>query len=172
MGKVLLWRMRHPEATEHLRQAVALAPDYAYMHFHLGDAAMWSGRPDEALVHLDRALALDPNDHGVFLTVRGMALWMVGEPRAARATIASALRRNPSYLWGHGLNAVLQAEAGDLASERFAADTGRRLNPRFSVEHAERVLPFLQQGHRERFVRAWRDAGLPEHEVSMATARP
>jgi DNA-binding SARP family transcriptional activator/Tfp pilus assembly protein PilF len=163
-GKVLLWQMRHEEAIGHLRQAVALAPGYAYMHFHLGDALTWSGRPDEAMPHLDRALRMDPNDHGVFLTLRGMACWMVGDLAAARAALDSALRRNPSYAWAHGLLTVVRHEAGDLDGARRAAHAGHRINRRFSLQFAARVLPFLHAEHRDRHVLAWRAAGLPEHE--------
>lgn len=162
MGKVLLWQMRHDDAIGHLRQAVALAPGYAYMHFHLGDALTWCGRPDEALPHLDRALRMDPNDHGVFLTLRGMAQWMRGDALAARAAVDSALRRNPTYAWGHALLAVLLHEAGDRDGARQAAHAGRRINHSFSLQFAERVMPFLRREHRDRHLAAWREAGLPE----------
>lgn len=171
MGKVLLWRRRHAESGQHLQQAVALAPAYAYMHFHLGEWTMWCARPDESLSHLDRALRLDPNDHGVFLTVRGLALWQAGDADGAGAVLASALRRNPAYPWAHGALAVVQHEAGDLGAARRSAEIARRLNRRFSVDHAERALPWLRAEERTRFVAAWRAAGLPEHE-GRAVATP
>ena len=83
--------MEHDAALEQLRHAVEIAPSSAYAHFNLGDASMWCGRCDEALVHLDRALRLDPNDHGVFLTIRGVTLWMMGELREARGDTVVAL---------------------------------------------------------------------------------
>ena len=170
MGKVLLWRMEHAQAVEQLRQAVALAPGYAYMHFHLGDALTWCGRPGDAMPHLDRALRLDPNDHGVFLTVRGLAHWMAGDLPAAHAALASALRRNPAYAWAHGLLAVVQHESGDPDGARRSAQAGQRLNPRFSVQFADRVMPFLLSGHRRRLVEAWRAAGMPAHEGAAGGA--
>jgi DNA-binding SARP family transcriptional activator len=164
MGKVLLWQMRHREAIEHLQRAVALAPGYAYMHFHLGDAMMWCGRTGEALEHLERALRLDPNDHGVFLTVRGKAQWMAGEAGAARATLESALRRNPSYAWAHAALAVLHHEAGEPERARAAARAAREHNPRLGVRFAERVMPYFVDEHRRRVADAWRAAGIEDLE--------
>lgn len=163
-GKLLIWQHRHPEAAVPLRGAVELAPAAAYGHFHLGEWAMWCGRSQEALAHLDRALALDANDHGVFLTIRGLAMWRGGELESARRALASAITRNPGYAWAHGAMATVLSETGEAASARQAAATARRLNPRFSVDFAARILPLAEPATRERFVRAWRLAGMPARE--------
>ncbi|HXD41223.1 MAG TPA: BTAD domain-containing putative transcriptional regulator [Ramlibacter sp.] len=164
MGKVLLWRMEHEEALEQLRHAVEIAPSFAYAHFHLGDAAMWCGRCDEALAHESRALDLDQNDHGMFLTIRGFALWMMGQLGEAQAALDSAITRNPTYAWPHGALVAVHAERGDLDAARAAAATARRLNRRFSLSFAERVMPFAQAGQRRRMVEAWRIAGVAPFE--------
>ncbi|MBE0548039.1 MAG: hypothetical protein IH627_10390 [Rubrivivax sp.] len=164
MGKVLLWRARHAEALMHLERAATLAPTYAYMQFHMGDALVWCGRPEDSLVYIDRALKLNANDCGVFLTIRGMAQWMMHDAAHARATLESAIRRNPSYPWAHGMLAAVHHEAGDLASARREAHAGHRFNRRFSQHFAEHVMPFLLPEHRERVVEAWRVAGLPNEE--------
>ena len=163
-GKVLLWRMEHDAALEQLRHAVEMAPSSAYAHFNLGDATMWCGRCDEALVHLDHALRLDPNDHGVFLTIRGVTLWMMGELEEARAALTSAITRNPDYAWAHGALASVQADCGEMEAARVAAATARRLNRRFSLSFAEHVLPFRMPEHRRRQLESWRAAGMPKHE--------
>lgn len=170
MGKVLLWQSRHDEALGHLRQSVAAAPWYAYAHFHLGDALTWCGRPDEALEHLEQALRLDLNDHGVFLTLSGMAHWMRGDSDAARAALDSALRRNPEYCWAHGLLAAVQHEAGEHEAARRSAAEGRRLNRRFSLDFAARVLPYRMPQHRHRLLEAWRSAGMPAAEGAFGSA--
>jgi hypothetical protein len=116
------------------------------------------------LAYIDRALKLNANDCGVFLTIRGMAQWMAHDAGRARATFESAIRRNPSYPWAHGMLAVVHHEAGDLVSARREAHAGHRFNRRFSVHFAEHVMPFLLPEHRERCVEAWRAAGLPKEE--------
>lgn len=164
-GKVLLWRMQHDAALEELRQSVAIAPGSAYTHFNLGDATMWCGRWEEALAHLDRAFALDANDHGVFLTIQGTALWMSGELRAAHRALSRAITRNPTYAWAHSELSVVQVELGDIAAARASAATARRLNRRFSLSFAEHVLPFRVPEHRRRTMEGWRVAGMPQHEA-------
>ncbi len=170
MGKVLLWRMEHEAALEQLQMAVALAPGAAYAHFHLADAAMWCGRCDESLAHVNIALALDPNDHGMFLTIRGYALWMVGEHRGAQAAFTSAITRNPAYLWPHSGMAAVHYELGDLRSARNAVATACSLNRRVSLSFVRNVLPFRVTAHRERLLAACAAAGMRSDEVAMSDA--
>jgi DNA-binding SARP family transcriptional activator/Tfp pilus assembly protein PilF len=166
-GKVLLWRMQHDSALEQMRREVALAPASGYSHFNLGDATMWSGHSEEALSHLEHALELVPNDHGVFLTIRGKALWMAGRLREALASLESAVTRNPTYSWAHAALIAVHYERGDLEAARDAAATARRLNRRLSISFAEQVLPYRVAEHRRRAAQAWRAAGMPRHEKCL-----
>jgi adenylate cyclase len=166
MGKVLLWRMEHEPALEHLRHAVEIAPSFAYAHFHLGDASMWCGRCDEALAHERRALDLDQNDHGMFLTIRGMAQWMKGDLREAHASLTSAITRNPDYAWAHSALVAVNVERGEIEAARHCCAVACRLNRRFSLSFVEHVMPFAQPDHRRRNIEAWRIAGMPEAECS------
>ncbi len=170
MGKVLLWRMEHEAALEHLQRAVALAPGAAYAHFHLADATMWCGRCDESLAHVNIALALDSNDHGMFLTIRGYALWMIGELRGAQAAFTSAITRNPAYLWPHNGLAAVHYELGDVRSTQNAVATACRLNRRVSLSFVRNVLPFSVTAHRERLLAACEAAGMRSDEVAMSDA--
>jgi DNA-binding SARP family transcriptional activator len=164
MGKVLLWRMEYERSLEHLRRALEIAPGFAYCHFHLGEASMWCGRSDEALAYEARALEIDPNDHGMFLTIRGLALWMKGDLREAHASLTSAMTRNPDYAWAHSALVAVHVERGDIQAARDSCAIARRLNRRFSLSFAEHVMPFAQPDHRRRKLEAWRIAGMPECE--------
>jgi TolB-like protein/tetratricopeptide (TPR) repeat protein len=164
-GAVLLWRKQHAAALEHFRHAVELAPQSAYAHYNLANAAAWSGRCDEAMPHLDRALELEPNDNGLFLTVRGYALWVMGKAQEAKAALGSAITRNPTHSWAYGQLAAVHVELGDLQAAREAASAGRRLNRRFSLSYAERALPFRIPVHARRMLEAWRVAGMPQDEA-------
>ena len=157
MGKVLLWRKEHEAALEQLQRAVALAPGAAYAHFHLADAAMWCGRCDEALA----------NDHGMFLTIRGYALWMVGEHRGAQVAFTSAITRNPAYPWPHNGLAAVHYELGDVRSARNAVATACGLNRRISLSFVRDELPFRVAAHRERLLAACEVAGMRSDEVGM-----
>jgi len=165
LGKVLLWRMEHDAALEQLRLGLAIEPESAYAQFNLGDALMFCGRCEEALAHLDQALKLDANEHGVFLTIQGQALWMMGRLREAQKTLGSAVRRNPTYAWAHGALATVHFERGDPEGARDAAAIARRLNGRFSVSFVGQVMPYRIAEHRQRMVKAWSAAGMPQCET-------
>ena len=170
MGKVLLWRMEHEAALEHLQRAVALAPRAAYAHFHLAEAAMWYGWCDESLAHVNIALTLEPNDHGMFLTIRGYASWMVGDLHGAQAALTSAITRNPAYPWPHNGLAAVHHELGDLRSARNSVATACSLNRRMSLSFVRNVLPFRVTAHRERLLAACEAAGMRAEEVAVSEA--
>lgn len=97
---------------------------------------MWSGGYDEAIAHVHRALTLDSNDHGMFLTIEGMAWWGMGELARARAALLSAMARNPTHPFAHGALAAVAWEGGDPGLARTSAATARRYNRRLSVSFA------------------------------------
>jgi len=101
----------------------------------------------------------------VFLTIRGLTLWMMGELREAQAALDSAITRNPTYAWAHGALVGVHVERGDIEVARVAAATARRLNRRFSLSFAQDVLPFRMPEHRRRELDAWRAAGMPQYEA-------
>ncbi|VTR94004.1 serine threonine protein kinase : Tetratricopeptide repeat protein,protein kinase family protein OS=Singulisphaera acidiphila (strain ATCC BAA-1392 / DSM 18658 / VKM B-2454 / MOB10) GN=Sinac_4434 PE=3 SV=1: Pkinase: TPR_2: TPR_1 [Gemmata massiliana] len=65
-------------AVGYLRGALAVRPEAAVVHFHLGDYFALLGRPDDAIHHYQRGLVADPgvvrsrNDLGVLLRDRGL----------------------------------------------------------------------------------------------------
>lgn len=167
-GKVLLWQKRHDEALEQLRFAVTMAPGNPHTHFNLGDATMWNGDYEQAIAHLHRALALDPDDHGMTLTIEGMAWWAMGDLARARRVLQSAIARNPTYPWAHGALAAVEWEGGEPELARASVATARRHNRRMSLALAENVLPYRDPAARERKLRAWRAAGMPAEEGAFA----
>ena len=160
-GKILLWTMRHDQSLEALRRALQMAPDYAYSHFNLADALAFSGVYDEALVHIHQALALNPNEQGMFLTIEGLALYLLRELDAARNVLTSAVARNPGYAWSHGLLCATLVELQRTDEARQLAVDARRSNRRFCVEFARTVVPLRDPAQRERLARAWSMAGMP-----------
>ncbi|NKE66726.1 hypothetical protein RAMLITH_12905 [Ramlibacter sp. RBP-2] len=161
MGKVLLRRRRFDEGLAQLRVAVELEPQYAWAHFHLAEGLLLAGEFDTALDAVDRAIALDLNDHGMFLTIRGLALRMTNELEAAQAVMESAVTRNPDYFWAHAALAGIHAERGQFERARAEAATARRLNARFSVSSHAAALPMRHPEHQQRMARALQAAGVP-----------
>jgi hypothetical protein len=93
---------------------------------------------------------------------------MVGEYRGAQAAFASAITRNPAYLWPHSGLAAVHYELGDLCSARNAVATACSLNRRVSLSFVRNVLPFRVTTHRERLLAACEAAGMRSDEVALS----
>jgi len=167
-GKVLVWQMKHDAAIRQLRHAADLAPDSAWTHFHLGEGLMWDGQYELALRHVRRAMQLESNDSGVYLTIEGSALFFMGDLPAARVALTRALTRNPYYSWAFGFVAAVHAEMEDFALAKEAALRAREFGKRLSLDYARKVLPIRLDTQRQRLVRTWQRAGMPEQEATMA----
>ncbi len=131
---------------------------------------MWDGQYDQALQHVRLALQLEANDHGVYLTMEGYALFFMGDLPAARVALNRALTRNPCYFWALAGLAAVYVEMDDVALAREAALRARRFGRRVSLEYARKVLPIRLDTQRQRLVRDWRRAGMPAHEGNHALA--
>ena len=166
-GKILVWQMKHDAAIRQLQHAVDLAPDSAWTHFHLADGLMWGGQYDRALQHVRQALQLEGNDHGVYLTIEGSALFFMGELPAARVALTRALTRNPYYSWAYGFAAAVYVEMDDVALASEAVLRARQLGTRLNLDFARKTLPIRLDAQRQRLVRDWRRAGMPAHEITM-----
>lgn len=166
-GKVLLWQMQHNAAIKQLQHGVSLAPGSAYAYFHLADASMWAGQYEPALLHARRALQIDANDHGMFLTIEGMALFFMGDLLNAHATLSRAMTRNPVYPWPFGALAAIHAELGELAQARENGLRACALNRRISLDFAQQVLPIGPRKQCLRLLEDWRRANFPVHEAPM-----
>lgn len=62
LGTIYMRSGNSHKAQDAFRDALALAPQVATYHYHLGLAIMQSGVPDEALAELQLALAFNPTD--------------------------------------------------------------------------------------------------------------
>ena len=82
------------QAASSFRQALALKPDLADAHSHLGVALQALDRHDEALQHCETAFALQPDDVGV-LNNFGNALLALDRPQEAIARYEQALALAP-----------------------------------------------------------------------------
>ena len=89
-----------------LRQAVALAPSYAYPHWYLGNLLLRSGRYDEAFAELQKASEADPEElrsqlFNLVLAVYGSDLQLaakaVGSNAEARANFALYLLNQQKF---------------------------------------------------------------------------
>lgn len=109
-GQLAAGRSDPTAAIDHLRAAVALAPQQKTAHFNLATLLAATGEHAEAAEGYARVLALDPGDRDAWLG-RAQALAAAQRPAEARAALEEGLRKLPG-------DPVLTAALAELAATR------------------------------------------------------
>ncbi len=102
LGLIHLQRGESGAAIERLRQAAAIEPSYAPVHFNLGQALLDAGRASQAIAAMREALRLDPGDAS-FHTGLGRTLRQAGELPQAESALRGALAIDPDSAEAHQL---------------------------------------------------------------------
>jgi len=100
MGIVAHQSGKLPEAIEHIRRAIALAPDVALYHANLGEMCRLAGRTDDAIAHGRRAFELDPGNAGAYSNV-GIALFEQSKFEEALALYDRAIALQEQFVQAH-----------------------------------------------------------------------
>ncbi|HEX5758038.1 MAG TPA: tetratricopeptide repeat protein, partial [Thermoanaerobaculia bacterium] len=109
-AQLLAGRGEEAAAVDHLRSAVAVAPEHRLAHFNLATLLAARGAYEEAARGYSRVLELDATDRDAHLG-RAQALAAAGRLAEARAALAEGLRRLPG-------DALLTAALSRLGAER------------------------------------------------------
>ncbi len=133
-------QFRRAGTADSLAQALALQPQNAQLHNHLGRILLYSPEGDsrQAELHLERATALDPRS-GDYWTDLALAREMRGDVNGAGAALARAHQaepRTPLIEW-HSMNFLLRR--GE--TERALESAGRLLQA--APDYTTRVVPVL-----------------------------
>jgi adenylate cyclase len=122
----------------------------------LGD---WDG----GIEQLQLALRLSPLDPRIFLAQQAMSFahFLAGRFEEATSWAMQAIRQQPNYPGGYKALSASLAMQGQSDEARAACSTGIRLDPNWSISMLRATTAFRRQDV-ERFVAAYRLAGLPE----------
>ena len=161
LGHLHRQRRELRDAVAEFQNALALNPNFAFAHTHLGLALCFLGRSEEALVELDTAERLSPRDFQAGLNdiARAVACFIDGRYRDGIAFARKAIRRNPDTVGAHHLVVVNSALAGEVAEARAALQTLRRFEPDLSLETLDMAV-YARDEDRRRYFEAFRLAGL------------
>ncbi len=137
VGLTYVRKQRYPEAEQHLRRALEIAPDFHDARFNLSTLLIGVGRFEEARVEAER-LYDDPTFPAPWraLSNRGWAEYKLGRVDDARETFALTRKFNPTY-WPALLNlGILESEQGRRpeAIQLFEAVIAQRPPPNAEVE--------------------------------------
>lgn len=127
-AKVLLDNGRYDLAEKELHQALAEAPDNAYLHRRLAYCLCNLQRFEEGLTEAVETLRLDPEDAGAH-SVHSWALAALDYLPEAEQAIREALQLNPSFSGYYEQLAEAQRRQRMFAQALDTVDMGLRLDP-------------------------------------------
>jgi len=161
-GFAALTKSKWDEAETHLKQAVALYPQYPDAWFSLGAAYQSQGQLEPARQAYGKALAADDKFLKPYRQMAEIALHDRNWEQAAQ-TSDRLLRLDPvDYPEAYYFNAVARFNLGDLEAAEKSAREGLRLDPHHHLPGLEHLLGTIRASQRDyagaaQFLRSYLD---------------
>lgn len=144
-----LYLRQHEAAEHHLRIALELNPYDAECIEQMGFLLAMRGRPMDALAWLARAVRIDPLQPYWYQYDRALALYLIGEYRAAADALEQSTRPTP---WIRTRLAACYAQLGDMDAARRHAASINSDGPEFSaIDYAKHGVPFEHPADAQHF---------------------
>ena len=153
----LLKSKQYEKAADVLRQVIALQPDSAVAHSHLGIAVLRAGRASEALALAQRAIELDPGYAFSYL-VMGEANQAMNRFEEAIEAVRQAIRINPNYLDAYGVLGSLYGQTKRYEESLDAFNHALRLDSKNADVHNGLGIAYYRLGRHEEGIRAVNEA--------------
>ena len=167
MGLVLCLTNRPVRGIEELERSLAIDPNLAEAHAHIGFARSLIGQAHEAEAHLLEALRLSPRDPEAwswFLRIGGANAYL-GKFEEALPWLRRSIEANRNSPWAFLYLAACLAHLGRLDEASREVRAAKPVNPNFTVKgylahvQSDNVVYLAQ---RERVADGMRLAGVPE----------
>ena len=162
LGKFFMMKKEYDQAILKYQKAMELNPNYAHAYIIMGITLNSSGKPKEALEYLNKGLRLDPVAPAYYWSTFGQSYLLLEEYDKAIQMFKKCLKREPNYWRSYGGLAV----AYTLSKQDDRAKTSIRqllnLFPGFSIEFFKKTSLYKNPDQLDRFVQAYRKAGVPE----------
>jgi adenylate cyclase len=159
LANIYLLSRQYEKAVTEAERAVALNPNGADAHAHLGMTLNYVGRRKEAIALLTKAIRLNPIPPNWYSFTLGEAYFLAGQYEEAVAAYKRVLHDNPDDMRAHTGLAATYGLWGREEEARAAAAEVLRVEPKFSVEYVK-TLPFKNKADKELLIEALRKAGL------------
>ena len=159
---VYLLQGRHELALEEAETTIRLHPNYADGQAAMAFIQSYAGYPEQALESLQRVKKLNPRGTGIYLSIEGRALFLLGRFDEAMPVFQEAVQRNPAVDQSHLFLAATYAELGRLEDAAWSIDEVLSINPEISLARERRKSIYARASDLELYVEALRKAGLPE----------
>ncbi len=167
MGLLLCLTNRPARGIEELERALAIDPNLAAAHGHIGFAHSLLGRAEEQEAHAQEALRLSPRDQQAwswFLQIGGARAYL-GKFEEAMPWLRKSIDANRNSPWAFLYLAACLAHLGRVDEARREVRVGLAVNPNFTIK---RYLAHVESDNavyiaqRERVAEGMRMAGVPE----------
>ncbi|NIQ89606.1 MAG: tetratricopeptide repeat protein, partial [Deltaproteobacteria bacterium] len=140
---------------------VALNPNSADAHMHLGHTLRFAGRNEEAIPEYKIAIRLNPFPPHNYLFGLGLAYAFTGQYEEAIKWGEKAVRQKPNSFLAHLFLTQIYSMSGREEEARAQAAEVLRISPKFTLEKWEKRVRFRNEEDKERAMSALRKAGLP-----------
>ncbi len=160
MSLVLALMGRHTEAVAAAERGARANPCDAAGRATYGEVLSMSGSHAAGVRELETALALNPFPPPFWRATLGRALLLCGRPDEALEALLRSRAEAPDYRPCHSSLVVGFVETGQMEAAREAAREILRLRPGFVLREYDGVFGFSQQADTDRFLAAFKAAGL------------
>jgi tetratricopeptide (TPR) repeat protein len=147
------WEM----SVQNLREAILLSPNYADLHYHLGNALLNMGKAADAVPSFERALEINPGYARARLYL-GVALYAAGRRAEGLECAAAAVALDPTF----HKNPLAQAREADARGDHeLVAKHLRRIGETEGDEalfHARVALDLFRRGLLDEAILEYRQA--------------
>lgn len=157
-----LSQRQHQAALEAAMRTIEVYPEYADGHAALAFIASYSGLYEEALESLQRARELNIQETGVYLSVHGKILFLMGRYEEALVPLEESIERNPGFDRTHLNIAAVYVRLGRFEDAAWSIGEALAISPKTTLAKERRDLNYLYEVDLENYLDALRLAGLPE----------
>ena len=162
LGQIHLYKRQHEKAIAEGRKALALSPNGADVHNHLGFFLYYAGRYEEAVPLYEKAIRLNPYPPIFYYHRLGSAYANVGRYDEAIDLCKKTLKRAPNYTTARLVLAMVYIWQGREEEAHAEVAEVLRINPSFTLKRMKAVSLHKNKADLKRRIEALRKAGLPE----------
>ena len=162
LGQIHLYKRQHEKAIAEGKKALALCPNNADVHNHLGYFLYYAGRYEEAIPLYERAIRLNPYPPIFYYHRLASAYANVGRYDEAIDLCKKTLKRAPNYTMARLVLAMVYIWQGLEEEARAEAAEFLRIKPSFTLKRMKAISLHKNKEDLKRRIEALRKAGLPE----------
>ena len=162
LGCVHLFTRRFDDSLSEFELALSLNPNFSLAQGYYGLALSYCGRCVEADRAAGRALRLSPRDpfSALYTGIAAYAQFVGRNYEEAMRLAREAIRQRSDFVGAYRVLTAAAGMAGDTGAAQAALQELRRAQPNISLGWIASEMPIMQGNELERYLEAFRRAGL------------